>query len=205
MNKVFIITGPIGVGKTTAIKWLKQNSQSENFVFIDEYNNDTDLDKYFISSTYNKTNINHNLRQMKANCDRYLATSYAASLDKDVILDRGFIDPIIFSTIFNYWNDNPQNDCKLALDFYLEQIKDFHPNVFHIILDCDASTILERVNQRNRDKEQGTLVGKIVFEFNDRLINELKQRNLPYTTINTDGLSPYLVALSIYKCIKSWK
>lgn len=188
----FIITGPIGVGKTTVLNHIK--NCYKNISIIEEFNSDDFITKEIIKDTYREKKIlNPEIKQMSIFCNRHLTFEVANNIESKneyCLIDRAFLDPIVFAQIFN--------DSKKALRFYQKILKkEKIKNVYHIILDLDFEENKKRVMNREREGEDGFIVEKVIRDFNKTMVKLLKKYNYRYVVLDVNNMPVEQVAKAI--------
>ena len=191
LNKSYILSGPIGVGKTTVIELLKNEYKT-----LSELNPNDEIIKHIIKNTYaqNEKKLNPDVVQMYTFANRFLTFA----INTPGIFDRGPVDPIVFDFLFN------KKSMFLTFLDALKNKENTLKNTKHIILTLNEKENISRLEKRNRENEfinEKTI--KLIKEFNYVLVGILIMCNWEFEIINCDDKTPQEIKQEIIRIIEN--
>ena len=156
-NKLIVIDGLIGAGKSTLIEVIKNKINNDNVLFVSE-----PIDKYMEYKQFSPLKLayenpkNWSITQLHIiNC---LTNTFSEinkkNKDKIIISERGLFSPLIFSNVTNELNYMTDFELCFIIDYLYDKINILNlpiTGLFYIDISIDKA--LERIKIRNREGE----------------------------------------------------
>lgn len=171
-NKIYFLSGPVGVGKTTISNYFKNTCNCE---IVEEFDLSNPLIKDIITKTYSDNTIDKKVIQNYTFANRLLHFELAYKKWKKqtpLLVDRGPFDPLIFSKLQNV-------QIKEHVTFLKNYFKNIDADFEIIVFDLDYDTNIERIIKRNRANEKITpFTIKMIKEWKNTIISIVEELDL---------------------------
>jgi len=157
-NKIIVIDGLIGAGKTTLIEKLKE--KYKNIIFVKE-----PVEKFMEYKQYNPLKLSY---EDKRNCSisqlhitncllDHFKNIFQNNENKIIVTERGLLSPKIFTYLYRKYGYITDFEYDFINDYGEEKIKNIFGDKFPIdgifYIDIPIDKALERIKKRNRDGE----------------------------------------------------
>ncbi|MCF0227805.1 MAG: deoxynucleoside kinase [Malacoplasma sp.] len=184
LNRKIILSGPIGVGKTT---WLKNNMNlftgRYKYHIFEELDNVEELKKTTLPDTYTgQLKLEDQLKIINDMVNKTLNDKYTRSVS-----DRGWLDPFVFGLLyFSYYKNDKA--VKAIRELFANTIGkiDYKKYTYYVFRTTSLKENLDRIKKRNRDfeiKGDWGFIEFLVKNFNWTLIDALDRLKIRYKEI----------------------
>ena len=184
-NNIFVVGGPISVGKSTLVEKLPLGS-------VPELEDNNEIQSLMLEFTYNKKRVHplvieHYFLQLRKK--RYI--EHANEL-VPALFDRSIYESLWFAK-----ENMSEKDFGFFEKMWEAEINDlistYGKPKLYVLLTCGWETFKERFFKRGRDVEISNFSSneeffkKHIKDYEDHMIGVFKKFNLNYVVINTDG------------------
>lgn len=172
MEKIYLLSGSIGVGKSTILEKLKKTKKYE---VVTEFDLENPLIKKIISSTYGKKKIDQSVMQMFTFANRLMSFELSKKR-RPLFVDRSPLDPLIFNKLLGF-DKHPMHYAQLNL--LREYLQKYKKQLKIIYFDLEPEAIIERIVERNRENEKITrFTYKMILEWQKHLLDVCRELGL---------------------------